>query len=317
MMQHCTKSPTVKKKPQDIPNSNGTNKSRKHKRKRDPYAEFFDHACEEESESTDENDLSSGLQLVSRLQLDLVFPTLVGLGDIRTICVDRLKERLKCLVDREKNIASNQSIQGGWTSSFPLSTVDLLKGAESAVSLNQHTFEQTVKYEREERRVVVCASVSAVGQNERPTVLEDSECHLPVSCTCPSPPETKRATPILADINTAIVSCLCLGASATQLAEPTSETASTFACVELPYLPSDGSAKERKGSCTLLEYRGLLFIASVQVQCGFLTIIGGPNTANALSGKSAALDYFEKSLKAKRISSIHECLRQDEMTKNK
>jgi hypothetical protein len=313
MLQHCTESPTVKKKPQNIPNSNETNKQRKHKRKRDPYAEFFDHACEEESESTDKNDLVSDCNLSRDTTKNLVLPALVGLGDIRNICVDRLKERLKCLVHGEKDIASNQSIQGGWTSSFALGPDDLLKGAESSVSLNQHTFEQNVDYEQAERRMVVCASVSAVGQDERPSILEDSECHLPVCCNCLSPPETKQATPILVDVNTAIISCLCLGASATQIAETTSETTSTFACVELPYLPSDGPAKERKGSCTLLEYRGLLFIASVQVQCGFLTIVGGASTSNALSGKSAALDYFEKSLKAKRISSIHECLRRDEM----
>ena len=302
IIQHCQRTtPPRDKRPAEA--NNGLNKAKIRKRKRDQYAEFFDHACEEEEWGAicefGEDDLSGCC--LSRHVEELEFPTFVCLGDIHKSCIENLKGRLELLLsgssDRDRGRADPTSfVQGGWTGTFSLGATELTEKCRK-------TKARDVEY-----RVAVGALVASLDEEGRPSSLADSEYQLPVSFSNLSGHQSSRqsscvSSKVLVDFHAAIVSCLCLGTSASPCLNPAAKISSSFAVVDLPCSQSKPSVKERKGSCVLIESNGFLFIATIQVRCGFLSVVGSRSAAS----DAPLIQYSDDTLKSKTIS-IGDCL---------
>ena len=281
VIQHCSRRNPNEGNNENVPSSGNHELDKVKKRKRDPYAEFFDHACEEEIEAKCSN--STGCTL-SRSGGELLFPTFVSIEGIRAASIDLLKGKLDFLLssapngDECKPIDGFPTVQGGWTGSFYIEPGELAIHVES---LRSDTCQDANNGEalNVERHVVLCSVVSSLNHEERPSSLADYGCQLPVSFVKCVEQKCKVSTPVLVDIQGAIVSCLCLGTSATPRANQADATWN-FARVDLPLLALGETTNERRGSCFLFEYNGLLFIAMVQLRCGFLSDLAGPSCSD-------------------------------------
>lgn len=297
MIQHCTNTQTKNKR----------------KRKRDPYAEFFDHACDTQGEASGSDTGLTGC-LLSPHSDELIFPTFVDLGDIHNVCIAHLKSKLELLLSSsdggKRRGGLNSSMQGGWTGSFRLGPEELNQYKKSS-GPNSGIQQETRENEAEgmEHRVVVCSTVASIDDNDKPTSLADSEYQLPVSFVNAPTQTAGVAATVVTNVHDALISCLCLGTSAAPVPKEAAEMSSNFNVSALPLCKSCRSPKDKKGSCVLIECCGLLFIASIQVRCGFLTAFGLPKEESAT--KSSAVDFYEKTMRAKRISSVRECLCRD------
>ena len=320
VFQHCTEErPTNNKQPLQ---KNGMHAKDKHRRKRDPYAEFFDHACDEECSpgyiTVPEG--FSGCRLSHR-DGTCLFPTFVELGEIRNACISNLKSRLAFALSTPLNSDTRESgmgmgIQGGWTGTFCLGGVMLRKAvAECSPSLQRIGCMR--EYQDDGLPFVACCVVSKLDQESRPSSLADSKFQLPASFVTLSTgrgdslkqrcQETSLGATVLVDVQSAIVSCMCLGSCATSVSKGTANH------VDLPLWQHDQSLEDRKGSSLLLECEGMLFIASVQVRCGRMSVLSQcspPINMDACEKESSDSSSLVQTMKAKRFT-IHECLRGD------
>ncbi len=210
---------------------------------RDPYKEWFDHACDRNcSKSEDTTEVSSCCFLNNCRS----YPTVENVFQIRNSCIERMYEHLS---KHPKVIGSAQVLDNGWTTSIVLDADKFRKTGGS----------------KENRGIFIGGIVTQCSHNRQvPCQMEDEVCQVPIIpiFDCHDQTEhTNRAKVgdfCIIQLRYAVISCFYIG--------KTSHISNEDCALKtVPLLPLDSSNREIKvGPCQITSINGHCFLLGIQ-----------------------------------------------------
>lgn len=219
--------------------------------RKNPYAEFFDHALDEEHGSNSIHVESSGCCNSREELMDCAFPRLLGLNDLRVAALQVLAKRFRSTISRDGNLVSK-----GWSGALHLPAQELF-----------HNYSGT----REVAEVVVGGYVFVNKDTGNPVSLADSLCQLSVRFKTASP--MNKGDFVVGSVSTVVVSCFCLwGQQGSNDIAPNLVSEDSVNIQSLPPL-QETLFENVMGAGALLRLGNYMLVASVQLHCQKVEVV--------------------------------------------
>ena len=242
--------------------------------RRSPYAEFFDHPYtlsnfirdDDDDNAPDSNKCRCGclLSVEDRHNHNCNYSCLVDLNKIRSASQ---KFFTKAILERlsSDSESSSSSIRTGWTGTIQAKPGDLIRMDDENGKNLQDEEQDNLDY------FVggVVAEMHSVS-NFVASISDDDTCQIPVNFLNQENVNADINDFVVGEIDSVIISCLCIGSATTELNDQNDENVSEQkkSIASTVSLPSLGSTKNgRLSGCFLIVIQDMIFIAAVQIQC--------------------------------------------------